>query len=686
VAKFSYSLLTSWYTHRSDLYRWRVVDYYLYRAEANLRLMSRLDLINKTCEFARVYGIEFYHVLSRGSQYRVESMMLRVARKLNYVALSATPKQKAQMRAPDCIPLTLEPESGFYTAPMAVLDFQSLYPSVIIAHNICFTTCLGRVEQIGKEGCFKFGCSSLFLSDELLKSLDMRNDIYVAPNGVAFVKPHIRKGILPIMLDDILRTRVMVKNSMKLHKSAKAAASNSNSNESLLKVLDSRQLSLKLIANVTFGYTAANYSGRMPCVEVGDTIVRVARHTLENSIKHIETNRAKYGGCRVVYGDTDSIFVLFEKSSKPEAFEWAYKIVDDISDMNVKPMKLKFEKIYMPSILLAKKRYCGYMYETPQQLEPVLDTKGTEIIRRDGCQVAAKVLERAIKVLFELKDVAKVRDYVARQCGKIVNGKVNLKEFIIAKEYRGRDSYENVKSVAACQIANKALIKDPLAEPLAGERVPYVLVYGTPGLPLYELVRSPEELINNTELRLNYEYYVMKQIMPPLDRVMVLLNENVYEWIKGVSFKQRLFQYYFNHNSSNQEAKGGHKDGHQDLALARHTAAISMTKYVYSTDCVLCGKRRNANALDKSKQGLCVKCSRLSQANLTKLRIRFQKSERRLFSLARICQMCTSNQNLNGILKGECCSLDCPNNFMLINAKQEHKKTDYVRKIVDEFF
>jgi DNA polymerase zeta len=59
------------------------------------------------------------------------------------------------------------------------------------------------------------------------------------------------------MLDDILKTRVMVKNSMKLY-----------DDDNLYKIFDSRQLSLKLIANVTFGYTAANYSGRMPCVEV----------------------------------------------------------------------------------------------------------------------------------------------------------------------------------------------------------------------------------------------------------------------------------------------------------------------------------------------------------------------------------------------------------------------------------
>jgi DNA polymerase zeta len=355
-------------------------------------------------------------VLSRGSQYRVESMMLRISRKLNYIAFSANQKQKATMRAAECIPLTLEPESKFYTDPIAVLDYQSLYPSVIIAYNICFTTCLGRVDSVGKDSCFKFGCGTLFMPDSVLKSLDLERDVFIAPNGVAFVKAHIRKGVLPTMLEDILSTRVMVKNSMKMHKT----------DANLLKILDSRQLSLKLIANVTFGYTAANFSGRMPCVEVGDSIVRVARQTLENSIQYINGNY-RSAGCRVVYGDTDSLFVLFQGAKKADAFKISYEMVSKISDMYAKPMKLKFEKIYQPSLLLAQKRYIGYMYETPEQQEAELDAKGVEIVRRDGCQIAAKILEKCVKLLFEFKDVGRVREYVMKQISRLVNGKINLK-------------------------------------------------------------------------------------------------------------------------------------------------------------------------------------------------------------------------------------------------------------------
>ncbi len=110
-------------------------------------------------------------------------------------------------------------------------------------------------------------------------------------------------------------------------------------------------------------------------MKVGDSIVRQARQILENSIKYINSNYSKYGG-RVVYGDTDSMFILFVKKTKEVAFQKAYQIAADITAMYKKPVKLKFEKIYYPCVLISKKRYVGYMYETPDQIEPVIDAKG----------------------------------------------------------------------------------------------------------------------------------------------------------------------------------------------------------------------------------------------------------------------------------------------------------------------
>lgn len=92
-------------------------------------------------------------------------------------------------------------------------------------------------------------------------------DAFFFPPFVVCVQSSVRKGVLPSMLEEILNTRIMVKQSMKTYKQDKA----------LMRLLDARQLGLKLIANVTFGYTAANYSGRMPSVEVSLSKVVVPR-------------------------------------------------------------------------------------------------------------------------------------------------------------------------------------------------------------------------------------------------------------------------------------------------------------------------------------------------------------------------------------------------------------------------
>lgn len=148
-------------------------------------MASSLDLVGRSSELARVFGIEFNAVLMRGSQYRVESMMIRMARTQNFLVVTRSKAEVAEQPAMDSQPLVMEPSSGFYTSPVVVLDFQSLYPSQIIAYNICYSTCLGKVPgpadaAVGGRAR-KFGAYELKLPKGLLPAIEER--VHVTPNG-----------------------------------------------------------------------------------------------------------------------------------------------------------------------------------------------------------------------------------------------------------------------------------------------------------------------------------------------------------------------------------------------------------------------------------------------------------------------------------------------------------------------
>ena len=93
----------------------------------------------------------------------------------------------------------------------------------------------------------------------------------MAPNGVMFVDKSVREGVLPRMLSEILQTRIMVKRAMK--------GVDPRRSPRLHRMLNARQLGLKLIANVTYGYTSASFSGRMPCVDIAVPAQRAAHRT-----------------------------------------------------------------------------------------------------------------------------------------------------------------------------------------------------------------------------------------------------------------------------------------------------------------------------------------------------------------------------------------------------------------------
>lgn len=212
VPHIPHTQLAAWFSAGPAGGRWRCLSHLTLRARISLMLLDRLDLVGRTSEMARTFGIDFFSVLSRGSQYRVESMTLRLAHTQNYVALAPSPEQVARQPAMEALPLVMEPRSAMYPDPVCVLDFQSLYPSMIIAYNLCYSTCVGRASHAGPDAPLKLGCTEYAMPESVLAGgKPGADDLVIAPNGVAFVPPSVRRGVLPRLLNEILNTRIMVR-------------------------------------------------------------------------------------------------------------------------------------------------------------------------------------------------------------------------------------------------------------------------------------------------------------------------------------------------------------------------------------------------------------------------------------------------------------------------------------------
>lgn len=618
---YSFATLTRWF--RSDKPRnlAKALDYFITRTKLDLEILDANELVPRTSEQARLLGVDFFSVFSRGSQFKVESLMFRIAKPESFVLVSPSRKQVGAQNALECLPLVMEPMSSFYTSPVLVLDFQSLYPSIMIAYNYCYSTCLGRITNW--RGTNKMGFADFKRTPGLLELV--KDKVNISPNGMMYVKPEMRKSLLAKMLGEILETRVMVKSGMKADKDDKT----------LQQLLNNRQLALKLIANVTYGYTSASFSGRMPCSEIADSIVQTGRETLEKAIALIHS--VEKWGAEVVYGDTDSLFIHLKGRSKDEAFKIGDEISKAVTDMNPRPIKLKFEKVYHSCVLLAKKRYVGFKYEHPSQTEPEFDAKGIETVRRDGTPAEQKIEEKALKLLFRTSDLSEVKRYFQAQCTKIMTGRFSVQDFCFAKEVKLGSYSDKGPAPPGALIATKRMLKDPRLEPQYGERVPYVVIAGAPGARLFERCVEPERLINEEHAELDAEYYISKNLIPPLERIFNLVGANVRQWYDEMPKVQRI-----------------RLIGDGDLATSKKK---TMESYMGSSLCIVCRDR-----LPKSREPaplpLCHTCRHSrSQQTLLALQNKILRAERRHRDLEDVCRSCA------GLAFGEevkCDSRDCP--------------------------
>ena len=631
--QYSAAQLSRWF---HDANEWRhCVTHVQSLAALNLELCDHpvVDLVRRTAEAARLFCIDFFSVLTRGSQYRVEAALLRQAHAQNYLCTSPGKEDVRKQPSLDKIALLLEPTSDFYTDPVIVLDFQSLYPSLVIAHNLCYSTLLGVLNKVDPEQCLEtMGCvrypQTLSADNAYATFGDPQSSSklpHIAPNGAMFMPKAVREGVLPSLLKMILATRQMVKRAMKEHTGPENAV--------LRLVLDARQLAIKLLSNVMYGYTAASFSGRMPCSALADAIVSHGARTLDWAINEVNLNKVPGtdNKLKVVYGDTDSLFIVARGCSREEAFDMGEAVMKHINSQLPEPMKLKFEKVYHPSIMFTKKRYVGYAFEKKEQTAPQWDAKGIETVRRDGCGALRKIMESSLRVLFDTSDISRVRSCLESAWSKLtrtgpVSG-VFLNDLVFAKEVR-MGGYVN--NPPGAELVRKKSSNDSFVATPHRWRVPYVVTFGEK-TTLRSGVADPKDVLERgSNLRINLNYYLTKVINPPLHRLLSIAGCDVNSWYKVLAKSQpRLRFITYNHG---QGEKG-------TLVQKPKQQQKTMTEFFEKASCLLCSLE-----VDKPGSLLCNHCGDERNQGFAVLRIQglLRQSEEREMSARLTCQRCAA--------------------------------------------
>jgi DNA polymerase delta subunit 1 len=323
---------------------------------------------------ARVTGVPFNYLLARGQQVKFLSQLFRKAAEQQLVIpnIDNDPTDEAYEGA-----TVIEPARGYYNVPIATLDFASLYPSIIQAHNLCYTTLLNAK------------------SVERMK-LEQDRDYIVTPNGDMFCKASLRKGLLTTILEELLSARKKAKKELAVETDPFKKA-----------VLNGRQLALKISANSVYGLTGATV-GKLPCLAIASSTTSYGRQMIEKTKEEVEQRYRVENGyshdAKVIYGDTDSVMVNFGPNDLAKAMELGRDAASYVSSKFISPIKLEFEKVYFPYLLINKKRYAG-LYWTGTEKYDKMDTKGIETVRRDNCRLVQNVIETVLRKILVDRDV-----------------------------------------------------------------------------------------------------------------------------------------------------------------------------------------------------------------------------------------------------------------------------------------
>lgn len=518
----------------------RVADYCMKDSDLVIRLIDKLNLWNATIETSKVVDVGCQDLYIRGQQIRCFNVLQKEANKFGYIMENRKDAPKYFIQGA----VVIKPIPGHYSETV-VFDFASLYPIIIIANNICFST-LVLDDSIPDEYCNIIETTQLEpkdfsklkkdyfgeldsgaagadddqeITDEQLEGTKKKKTVekIEVKYRIRFLKKEVKAGILPKIVSDLVEERRRVR----------ALKANTN-NVTEQDILEARQLALKQTCNSCYGFTGIQDNAKYRCHEIAIAITGWGRKYILQSIDVINNNFKQYGG-RVVYGDTDSTFAIFPNATKEELLWLREEVPRQVEALLPRPMQFEYEKTYSEMLILKKKNYAGFKYNGKEQVIMENGTEkifasGIEIARRDKFAFMKEIQETIIRIILggNARSDKICLLYLISRCCDLIKGKFEPKEMTAVKKmganYKGTSNFMYVFSEKLGRLGKK---------PQSGEQLLFIIVEtANPGDSLGERAILFEDYTPADQIDIGYYLGLLVQ---PVDKIFSVVYGDKYK-------------------------------------------------------------------------------------------------------------------------------------------------------------
>jgi DNA polymerase, archaea type len=497
----------------------RFISYSRRDAVLALHMLLDLRLMDKYIAMSRASGSLLQDVVNGGQSGMVENLLLRRFRARSRVVPPKPNVDVSDERYIENVDLkggaVLVPEKGL-VEDVVILDYKSLYPTIMMAHNLCYSTVVLR-DSPGID------------------------QVITAPSGGKFVSTEISPGIMPGVLKELLDQRTETKKQMK------------KAGDEERRFLDAKQYAMKILLNSFYGYSGYARA-RLYSLALANAVTSFGRENILRTKKIIDEigsvyvidrevvfkddltfgkAAAKGFDLAVVYGDTDSVFVRLSPAgpgggpvSLQDAELIGKKIAETVTSSLPSPMELVFEAFARRGIFLAKKRYALWVFEQVGDVwKDRIKVRGMETVRRDWCGLTSKTLKTCLELVLKEGKVDEAVDHVRSVVVRLQSLDLSLdpgilEELTLTRRYtKSTGSYKNKQP--HIQLVEKIRERGGQV-PSVGDRVPFVIIKGKSSRKnkalFVDRAEDPAFVLENN-MPLDTDYYVEKQILPPVLRI-----------------------------------------------------------------------------------------------------------------------------------------------------------------------